>query len=175
MRASIAELLAEYDRACNYTDSLWLDLSPEQVVWRESDEASAIGWHVGHQAAVAHYMVRNLTAAEPPINEDLDSLLDSATAERDRGVLPDMSTLTDYRTEVSERVRFRINNIDSGNVGAPTQLRVIAQNLMIAVVNHEYQHAKWVGEVRSDVHNVDLPPDPTSELLSVVDGYFLLQ
>ena len=172
---TLNELVAEYDRAVAYTGSLWQDLTPDEVVWRESDEASAICWHLGHQAAVAHFMVRNLTAAEPSPDPELDELMDSATAERDRGDLPDLARLGSYRDAVAERLRFRIGTIDSGNVGAPTQLRVIAKTLVTAVVNHEYQHSKWIGEVRSQVHNKELPPRPQSELLVELDGYLVLQ
>jgi len=120
-------------------------------------------------------MVRNLTAAEPSPNDELDQLMDSATPEPNRGALPDVSTLRSYRDEVAERVRFRIGNIDSGNVGAPVQLRVIAHTLMIAVINHEYQHDKWISEVRSDVHGKDLPPKPTSERLTTIEGYIVVE
>ncbi len=171
---TLTELVTEYDRATNYTRELWHDLTPAEVMWRESDEASAIGWHLGHQAAVAHYMVRNLTAAEPSPDPELDDLMDSATAERDRGDLPDLARIGDYRDAVAERVRFRIGNIDSGNVGAPAQLRIIAKTLMTAVVNHEYQHSKWIGEVRADVHNKDLPPIPVSDALTEIDGYLVV-
>ncbi len=171
---TIAELLDEYDRSIRYTNDLWTDLSDDQISWRESEDASGVGWHVGHQAAVAHYMVRNLTAAEPPLNKELDSLMDSATNEADRGTIPGRSVLASYRDEVAERVRFRIGNIDKGDVGAPVQLRVIASTLMIAVINHEYQHAKWVGELRRDVHGKDLPPDPASDRLREIEGYFVI-
>ena len=174
-KSTISELLGEYDRALAYTDELWNDLTAEEVQWRESDDSSAIGWHLGHQPAVAHYMVRNLTAAEPPLDPELDRLMDSATPEHDRGVLPDLSTLRSYRDEVAERVRFRIGNINSGTVGAPVQLRVIAHTLMIAVINHEYQHDKWIGEVRSGVHGRDLPPNPTSERLTTIEGYLVVE
>ena len=147
-------------------DSLWRDLTPLEVTWRAGDDASAIGWHLGHQAAVAHYMVRNLTAAEPSPDPELDALMDSATAERDRGDLPKVDRIGDYRDAVAERVRFHINNIDSGNVGAPTQLRVIANTLMTAVINHEYQHSKWIGEVRSEQLGHDLPEVPSSDAVS---------
>ena len=174
MTATLIDLVSEYDRAIAYTTNLWEDLSPEEVVWRASDEASAIGWHLGHQAAVAHYMVRNLTAAEKSPDAELDELMDSATAERDRGDLPDLGRLADYRDAVAERLRFRIGAIDSGNVGAPAQLRIIAKTLVTAVVNHEYQHSKWIGELRSEVHGKDLPPAPVSEYLQEIDGYMVL-
>ena len=171
---TIAELLDEYERAIGYTDSLWIDLRDDQITWRPHEESSAIGWHLGHQAAVTHYMIRNLTAAEALIDPELDALMDSATAEADRGELPGRERLAAYRDTVAERVRFRITNIDNGNVGAPAQLRIIAHTLLTATINHEYQHSKWIGEVRLDAHGSDLPPDPVSRHLRVVDGYFVI-
>ena len=174
MNHSIADLLVEYDRAVAYTDDLWSDLTVDEVHWRPDENASAIGWHLGHQAAVAHFMVRNLTAAEPSFDVELDSLMDSATPEPDRGVLPDLARLADYRTAITERVHLRSGNIDAGNVGAPTQLRSVAVTLLTAVINHEYQHSKWIGEVRVDAHNKALPPMPTSERLAILDGYLVI-
>jgi hypothetical protein len=170
----IADLLVEYDRARAYTDTLWDDLTPEQVRWRESDEASAIGWHLGHQAAVAHFMVRNLTAAEPSPDPALDGLMDSATPERGRGELPDPARLRAYRTGVADRLHYRIGRIADGDVGAPAQLRVIARTLLVAVINHEYQHDRWVGEVRERQLGEALPPPPESGLLTEVDGYLMV-
>lgn len=171
---SLTELLGEYDRSLAYTAELWSDLSAEEVAWRPHENASAIGWHLGHQPAVAHFMVRNLTAAEPSPDPELDGLMDSATPEPDRGDLPDVGRLAAYRDAVAERVRFRISAIDDGNVGAPAQLRVIAHNLLVAVINHEYQHDKWIGEVRADAHGRDLPPPPVSPHLTIVDGYVMV-
>ena len=171
---TLRELLDEYDRSLAYTSDLLDGLSAEQIAWRPHGESSAIGWHLGHQAAVAHFMVRNLTAAEPSPDPELDGLMDSATAERDRGELPGLDRLLDYRAAAAERTRFRIGQIDRGDVGAPTQLRVIAGTLLTAIVNHEYQHSKWIGEVRADAHGLDLPPAPTSSLLSVLDGYTII-
>ena len=62
---SLSELLVEHAASLAYTNSLVADLSEREVHWRPVPKSSAIGWHLGHQAAVAHYMVRNLTAAEP--------------------------------------------------------------------------------------------------------------
>src|SRR5699024_8426954 len=81
----LPELLAEYDRALAYTEDLWRDLDPDEVVWRPHQDSSAIGWHLGHQAHVAHFMVRNLTAAEPSPDPDLDGIMDSANPEQFRG------------------------------------------------------------------------------------------
>jgi hypothetical protein len=171
---TINELLAEYDRAISYTRDLWADLTTDEVQWRPNENSSAIGWHLGHQPAVAHFMVRNLTAAEPSPDPELDGLMDSATEEADRGDLPDLARLGDYRDAVAERVRFRIGNIESGAVGAPTQLRIIAKTLLVAVINHEYQHDKWIGEVRNETFGKDLPPNPNSDRLTLVDGYLVV-
>lgn len=173
--ATISELLTEYERAIDYTEELWGDLTTDEVHWRPNEESSAIGWHLGHQPAVAHFLVRNLTAAEPSPDPELDALMDSATAEAERGRLPDLGRLGDYRGSVAERLRFRIGNIEDGKVGAPAQLRIIAKTLLIAVINHEYQHDKWIGEVRNETFGKDLPPEPQSDRLTVVDGYLVVE
>lgn len=167
----LVELLEEYDRARAYTDALWRDLSDEQIRWRPRPEFSPIGWHLGHQAAVAHFMVRNLTAAEPSPDPELDPVMDSATPERDRGGLPHAQRLLAYRTAVAERVHVRLGDIDGGRVGAPNQLRVVGQHLLVALVNHEYQHDQWIGEVRQRHLGHELPPRPTSARLTEIDGY----
>ncbi|WP_394938413.1 DinB family protein [uncultured Ilumatobacter sp.] len=173
-RFSIAELLVEHDRAVAYTDELWADLTQDEVHWRSSPNSSAIGWHLGHQAAVSHYMVRNLTAAEPPIDDALDRLMDSATSEPDRGDLPDLARLRGYRNSAAERLHLRIGNIAAGDVGAPQQLEFIAIGLVLAVTNHEYQHSQWIGEVRARDLGHHLPNRPTSDLLTEIDGYLVV-
>ena len=87
------ELVAELHRAWAFTDALWLDLTDAEIRWRPNESSSAIGWHLGHQAAVAHFMVRNLLAAEPSPDPELDALMDSATAESARGDLPRLERL----------------------------------------------------------------------------------
>ncbi len=170
----IRVLLDDYRRCLEYTDALWLDLPHEQINWRPHEAFSPIGWHLGHQAAVAHFLVRNLTAAEPSPDPELDTLMDSATAEIDRGALPDVERLGRFRAAVAERVRFRMDAIARGDVGAPAQLAVIATNLLVAVVNHEYQHSQWIGEVRHQLLGHALPPVPVSDRLVQIDGYVML-
>lgn len=171
---TLAELLEEYERALAYTDKLWTDLTADELRWRPNENSSAIAWHLGHQAAVAHYLVRNLTAAEPMIDPELDSIMDSATQEPDRGDLPGIERLARYRATVAERVRFRVDNIAIGNVGAPAQLQQIANTMITAIVNHEYQHSKWIGEVRSEALHKPLPDTPGSARLTLLDGYVIL-
>lgn len=171
---SIAELLAEYDRAVAYTDTLWRDLSTDEVRWRPHENSSAIGWHLGHQATVAHFMIRNLTASEPSPDAELEPLMDSATPESTRGDLPDLSRLAEFRAKVAERVRARTGDIAARKVSAPAQMQVIAATLLTAVINHEYQHDQWIGEVRSRDLGRDLPDRPTSERLVELDGYLVV-
>jgi len=170
----IAALLREYDRARAYTDALWRDLSPDELTWRPHENSSAIGWHLGHQAHVAHFMIRNLTAAEPSPDPELDGLMDSARPERFRGVLPTVARLTAFRDVVAERVHARIGDIGAGRVGAPRQLTIVAAHLMTAVINHEYQHDQWIGEVREHDLGHALPPDPDTGTIHRVDGYLVL-
>jgi DinB superfamily len=172
MLNDLQALLNDYEGALSYTDRLWCDLSNDDVTWRPNEYSSAIGWHLGHQAAVAHFMVRNLIAAEPSPDAELEGIMDSATDEKDRGHLPDLERLAAYRSAVSERVRYRIGDIERGNVGAPAHQHFIAINLLIALINHEYQHDKWISEVRTHLGHA-LPPTPLSSRLTTTDGYLL--
>ncbi len=171
---SLLDLLGELARAHAWTEELLVGLSAEQVAWRPHPDSSGIGWHLGHQAAVAHYMLRNLTAAEARIDPEIEALMDSATPERDRGDLPPLERLREVRSLVAERIDHRIRLIDEGAVGAPNQLRLIAAGLVVALVNHEYQHSTWIGEVRSEAFGLEQPPPPVSPRLQLVDGYVVL-
>ncbi|ODU06165.1 MAG: hypothetical protein ABS81_05520 [Pseudonocardia sp. SCN 72-86] len=170
--SDVQQLLREYDRARSYTDQLWRDLTPDEVTWRPHEDSSAIGWHLGHQAHVAHFMVRNLTAAEPSPDPELDGLFDSAQPEKFRGALPTVMRLTEFRDVVAERVHTRIGAIATGGVGAPDQLAVVARYLLTALINHEYQHDQWIGEVRGRDLGHPLPDDPAG--IGRIDGYLML-
>jgi hypothetical protein len=170
----LAELLEEYDRACAYTDALWQDLPAEEIRWRPRPQFSPIGWHLGHQAAVAHFMVRNFTAAEPSLDPRLEPVMDSAKPEVDRGDLPAPDRIARYRAAVTERVHVRLRDIDQGRVGAPNQLRVVGQHLLVALINHEYQHDQWISEVRHRDLGRGLPPRPDSPRLYEIDGYTVI-
>ena len=169
----LSDLLAEYDAAQAYSIKLVTVLTSEQVAWRPDENSSAIGWHLGHQAAVNHYMVRNLTAAEPTINAGFDAVFDSATPEHGRGELPSLNEIMDYRNAIAASTSSTVARIDRGDVGAPDQLRQIATGMLRAIINHEYQHAKWVAEVRATM--TDRPaPEPSSSRLAQVDGYYMV-
>ena len=171
----VTELLTEYDRARDYTSQLWVDLPEDEIRWRPHENSSAIGWHLGHQAHVAHFLIRNLTAAEPSPDPALDSLMDAANPEPTRGGLPDLDRLSAFRAAVAERVHSRMGDISHGRVGAPSQLRIVARHLLVALINHEYQHDQWIGEVRSRDLGHDLPPAPDSHRLTRVDGYIVVR
>ena len=172
---AIGGLLEEYERALDHTEHLWSDLSVAEVHWRPHERSSGIGWHLGHQAAVAHFMIRNLTAAEGLIDPPLDSLMDSATPEAARGGLPGAERLHRYRTAVADRVIARVDDVRTGNVGAPGQLSMVAAGVVRALVNHEYQHDQWIAEVRAGDLGKSLPAVPVSPMLTVVDGYPVLR
>lgn len=171
---SLSALLAEYERALRYTDELANDLEADEISWRPDEESSSIGWHLSHQPAVAHFMLRNLTAAEPRLDPALEAVADSATPERDRGNVADIAFVRDFRRTVAAKVRTRIELIDAGDVGAPTQMRSIGSVLLTALINHEYQHDRWIGEVRHDALGHHLPELPSSPHLTNLDGYLVI-
>jgi hypothetical protein len=170
---SLADLLDEYRRAQAHSMALTTGLTPEQIAWRPNDHSSAIAWHLGHQGAVNHYLVRNLTAAEVTFDAGYDQVFDSATPEPARGDLPPVGDIAAYRDAIAASTCAVIERIANGDVGAPTQLRRVGERLLCAVIDHEYQHAQWIGEVRSTL--VDAPlPTPTSNRLIDVDGYWMI-
>jgi uncharacterized damage-inducible protein DinB len=171
---TVRELLVEYDRARAFTDDLWRDLSPDEVVWRPNETSSAIGWHLGHQAHVAHFMVRNLTAAEPSPDPELDDLMDSAQPEKFRGALPTVERLSLFRDTVAGRVHARLGDIAARRVSSPDQMTVVGTHLLTALINHEYQHDQWIGEVRSRDLGHPLPGDPATDAVRRIDGYLVL-
>lgn len=171
---SLQDLLSEYDAARAYSLALVDGLDGEQMVWRPNENSSAIGWHLGHQAAVNHYMVRNLTAAEVSFNADLDAVFDSATPEPGRGELPGLAEIIAYRRAIAESTHSVIDRIVAGDVGAPEQLSQIADGLLRAIVNHEYQHATWVREVRDSMLDTAAPVPDSSSLVDI-EGYWMIK
>jgi hypothetical protein len=170
----IAGLRDEYEAARRFTASLYEDLDEAEVFWRPSQQGSGIGWHLGHQAAVNHFLVRNLVAAEPSLNPSYDSVFDSATQEVDRGSLPPLADLLSYRESVAARTRARLDEILTGAVGAPLQLREIAVVMLTGLVNHEYQHDCWIGEVRQ-LMGRDVPSGEPSPNVVAIEGYWILR
>ncbi len=170
---TLPELLEEYAHSQSHSLALVDGLSDDQIAWRPHDDSSAIGWHLGHQGAVNHYLVRNLTAAETSFDTDLDRLFDSATPEPERGTLPPLAQIVAYREAIAASTRAVVERIAAGDVGAPAQLARVADRLLRAVIDHEYQHATWIGEVRATMID-DAPPAPASRRLVRVEGYWML-
>lgn len=169
----LSALTESYVSAREHSLTLIDGLSEDQVSWRPVEESSAIGWHLGHQASVNHFMVRNLTAAEPSLDPEFDRLFDSATPEPARGALPSVGAIIEYRRAVEASTLRVLGLIETGNVGAPAQLSIVAGGLLTALVNHEYQHSEWIAEVRQELGGSAVA-DPTDESLARVDGYWVL-
>jgi len=166
-------LVDAYKSAQSYSLDLVAGLASDEVSWRPSEASSSIAWHLGHQGAVNHYLVRNLTAAETSFNTRFDAVFDSATPEPKRGDLPSLDEIVSYRGQIAASTLATIDKIASGDVGAPAQLSAIATAMLHAIINHEYQHAKWIGEVRARF--TDLPaPLPSDSRLVTVDGYYMV-
>jgi len=163
----------EYDLSRRYTQSLYEDLSVADIGWRPVSKSSAIGWHLGHQAAVNHYMVRNLLNAEASLDRQLDALFDSANPEAHRGDLPALATILDYRNTIAHRTHARIDAIAAGKHPASQQLRQALVPILAAIINHEYQHDCWIREMRAT-----LGYDKTDQVFSTrvvqLNGYWVL-
>jgi DinB superfamily len=166
-------LIEEYDLARAYTGSLYAGLTDDEIAWRPCTDSSGIGWHLGHQAAVNHFLVRNLLGAEPSLDPALDALFDAATPEPYRGALPPIAEITGYREAVAAATHAVIARVLEGRVGAPTQLRHVLSGVLTDAINHEYQHDTWICEVREVIGRPAVSP-PTSVNVTLVDGYWLL-
>ncbi|CAL9280100.1 DinB family protein [Streptomyces sp. SudanB52_2052] len=100
--------------------------------------------------------------------------MDSARPETFRGALPTIERLTAFRDTVAARVHARMNDIAGGRVAAPGRLTVVARHLFVALINHEYQHDQWIGEVRANDLGHALPSDPDTGRVSRLDGCLVL-
>ncbi len=171
---SLRYLLDEYDLARVWTDQLTADLHDTTLYWRPSADSSAIAWHLGHQAAVNHFLIRNLMSAEPSPDPDLDAVFDSATPEVARGDLPGRARLAAYRAAVGKRTRAMVERVDHGGLGAPNQMPLIAAGVLVTAINHEYQHSAWVAEMRQ-LQGLAPGPRPGSERIAMIDGYWVVR
>jgi hypothetical protein len=163
----------EYDLARRYTQSLYEDLSEAEVQWRPSPKSSGIAWHLGHQAAVNHFLMRNLIDAEPSLNPQFDALFDAANPEERRGNLPPCTEIVAYREAIARRTHAHIAALLSGSRRGAQQLALAMRPILISLINHEYQHNCWVREVRAMLHH-DTPDTVFSQRVRQVDGYWVL-
>ncbi len=167
------ELREEYDLARGYTQRLYEDLPEADVLWRPEVNSSGMGWHLGHQAVVNHFMIRNLLDAEISLNPALDALFDSANPEANRGDLPPLADIVAYRNTIAERTHTRIESILKGERSASKQLAHVLGPILLGIIHHEYQHDCWIGEMRATLGH-GAPPDVLSKRAQQVDGYWVL-
>ncbi|HEY7494000.1 MAG TPA: DinB family protein [Candidatus Tectomicrobia bacterium] len=163
----------EYDQARRYTQSLYADLPEADVQWRPAPKSSGIGWHLGHQAAVNHFLLRNLLAAEPSLNPQFDALFDAATPEEQRGQLPPLSAIVAYREAVAHRTHAHIDALLAGTRPAAQQATYAMGPLLVSLINHEYQHDCWVREVRTLLGR-NTPDTVFSRRVRQADEYWVL-
>jgi DinB superfamily len=164
----------EYDLAQRYTQSLYEDLCEEEVQWRPKPQSSGIAWHLGHQAAVTHFLMRNLLAAEPSLNPAFDALFDAATPEEHRGHLPPLAEIVAYREAMARRMHAHLAPLLSGGHPAISQRAYALGPILVSLINHEYQHDCWVREVRT-VLGRDKPDTVLSSRVRQIEGYWVLQ
>lgn len=168
-----ATLRSEYDLARRYTLSLYEDLSEAEARWRPSPKSSGIAWHLGHQAAVNHFLLRNLIAAEESPNPEFDRLFDAANPEEERGALPPLADIVAYRDAVARRTHAYLERLQRGDAPAPAQLGLAVVPILVSIINHEYQHDAWVREVRAMLGR-EKPDEVFSRRVRSVESYWVL-
>ena len=171
----LQNLRDEYNLARRYTQSLYEDLSETQVQWRPSPTGSGIAWHLGHQAATNHVLLRNLIAAEPSLNPTFDAVFDAATAPQTRDHLPCLPDIIAYREAVAARTHAHINSLLTGGStvahDAAHQVGRLLEPLLVSLIHHEYQHDCWIREVRA-LLGCAKPDAVFSRRLRQIDGYW---
>lgn len=167
------QLREEYDLARGYTQRLYEGLPEAEVLWRPAVNSSGIGWHLGHQAVVNHFMIRNLLDAEISLNPAFDALFDAANPEANRGDLPPLVDIVAYRNAIAERTHTRIDAILKGERSASKQLAHVLGPILLGIIHHEYQHDCWIGEMRATLGHGG-PPEVLSKRVQQVDGYWVL-
>jgi DinB superfamily len=170
----LAILREEYDLARRYTQSLYADLDEAEVQWRPAPKSSGIAWHLGHQAAVNHFLLRNLLAAEPSLNAQFDALFDAANPEENRGALPPLAEILAYREAVAHRTHGHLDALLTGGRPAAQQMAYVIGPLLVSLINHEYQHDCWVREMRALLGRTQ-SDTVWSRRVQQVDGYWVLQ
>jgi hypothetical protein len=165
---------AEYDWARRYTQSLYEDLDEAEVQWRPAPKSSGIAWHLGHQAAVNHFLLRNLIDAEPSLNPQFDALFDAANPEERRSNLPPLAEIVAYREAVAQRTHDHLEALLGGSRPAAAQLAHAVGPILVSLIHHEYQHDCWVREMRAVLGRAK-PDAVFSSRVQQVDGYWMLQ
>jgi hypothetical protein len=84
-----------------------------------------------------------------------------------------VAEILDYRDTIAARTRAIVERIATGGVSAPAQLTVVATTLLVGVINHEYQHDCWIGEMRAML-GCSASPDAMSTRVTTIEGYLVL-
>jgi len=163
----------EHDRARRYTECLYADLPAADVHWRPAPQSSGMGWHLGHHAAVKHFLLRSLLAAEPSLNPQFDALFDAVTPEEQRGTLPPLRAILTYREAIARRTHAHLEALLAGTRPAAQQATYTLGPLLVSLINHEYQHDCWVREMRALLGR-ETPDVVFSRHVRQVDGYWVL-
>jgi len=175
MGMELETLRREYDLARRYTQTLYEDLDDTAVHWRPTPQSSSIAWHLGHQGAVTHVLVRNLIDAEPSLNPQFDRLFDAANPQENRGELPSLAEIVVYRDAVKDRIHAHLSALLDGHRptahGAVQQVVRILGPILMSLINHEYQHDCWIREMRSRVGR-GKPDVVFSHRVCQIDGYW---
>lgn len=171
----LVALREEYDLARRYTQSLFEDLCEAEVHWRPVAASSSIAWHLGHQAMVTHLLLRNLIAGEPSLNPHFDLLFDAACPQEQRGDLPALAEIIAYREALAERTHAHCTAVLAQNQAvahnAAQQVGRILVPIVLSLINHEYQHDRWIREMRGLLQR-DKPDHIFSQRVSQKDGYW---
>ncbi|GIX49281.1 MAG: hypothetical protein KatS3mg131_3492 [Candidatus Tectimicrobiota bacterium] len=162
----------EYDLARRYTECLYADLREAEVQWRPAPKSSAIAWHLGHQAAVNHYLLRNLVDAEPSLNPRFDAFFDAANPEETRGDTPPLVEIIAYREAVAQRTHAHLKALCSGRQPAAPRAQVIVP-ILVSLINHEYQHDCWIQEMRQRLGHPPIEAAPSLRVRQC-QGYWVL-
>ena len=120
-----------------------------------------------------HFLLRNLFDAEPSINPDFDALFDAANPEENRGGLPPLADVVAYREAIAARTHARLDELLNGQRAAPSQASHTLRTLLLNLINHEYQHDCWIGEMRQ-IRGYPVPDAVPSQRARLVDGYWML-
>ena len=175
---NLETLREEYDLARRYTESLYADLSQAEMQWRPEPKSSSIAWHLGHQAAVTHLLLRNLIAGEPSFNPQFDTFFDAANPQEERGQLPEIDEIIAYRDAVAARTHSHLASVLDPNRDvahdATQQVSRIIAPIVVSLINHEYQHDCWIREMR-DLLGRSQPDHVLSGQVRLIDGYWGLQ
>ena len=174
----LTSLRDEYDLARRYTQALYEDLSEADVQWRPTAQSSSIAWHLGHQAAAAHFVLRNLINAEASLNPAYDALFDSASDVTSRGETPPLADIVAYRDAIAARAHAHIDTAlgGGGQVAhdAAQQVADILEPILVSLINHEYQHDCWINEMRAALGRPTID-EALSTRARKVDGYWGLR